>query len=161
MLAIMQASLTGGGLVIAIYSIVGILRSEMISRRMSMYPEILQRLTEIKTQTSEPSGKLQKLSSVLEQSSVLDQMDTVLNFPFYFNALVALSFVLHIAATLMCVYSLNQGIPADLNVTFVFVIATVCFVALGFAIIVDFYRIMNEETKGLKAFYEGKLKTQH
>ena len=145
---VLQASITGAGLVLAIYGIIIPVFGKIMHYRVNT-------LTNLIKQIKEKPAKdfLLKKESIEEAKNSLDYIDEMRKLPLYFRGAVILSFLGYIFSSLFCLLwfldwnksTMEQWIP------WLFGVASVLFGYIG-------YRIIRDLIGLIKTKYENLLK---
>ena len=150
--AILEASITGAGLVLAVYALLTPLSSRIFERRAKLLGDKIKEFEATKNKLSPESPskeikKLKDLQDVIKQFKIM---------PVYYKMeYILLPFMLYLTSVFISLFYLENfnGKPSAFNDTallYVFYTANVTFLTLGFVAIVGVYSVMKEEFETVK-----------
>lgn len=147
-LALLQASITGAGLVLAVYALIVPLSRKFFGYRAEAIHEELEELKERirETDTRVSSKELRELKAMVE--SIVERQ----GFPTYLSWGAGLTFFGYAVSTLMSLFwiiDLNKP-TVDYWLPFTFFISTIFFLLLGLVSINDISQTMKKEFEHLK-----------
>jgi hypothetical protein len=152
-LILLEASITGAGLVLAIYALIIPLYRRIFGYRTRDIQKDLQELKEEigKTKTSVSQGKVDDLTNKLTHIKELG------SFPKYLDWIAEASFFLYSASALMSLWWIlgwNKN-AFDVSLPYAFGIATILFIVIGVLAIKDISGTMKREFQDAKSEAEG------
>jgi len=132
--ALLQASITGAGLILAVYGIIIPIFSKIVSYRITSLTNLIKQIRD------KPASEfLFKEESIEEAKESLDYIDEIRKLPTYFNKAVIFSFLGYIATSLLCLFWLLDIYKTNIDswISWVFGISTVLFGYVGYKTIKD------------------------
>jgi len=132
--ALLQSSITGAGLILAVYGIIIPVFSKIVRYRVTSLINLIKQIRE------KPASEfLFKEDSIGEAKESLDYIDEIRKLPTYFNKAVIFSFLGYIATTLLCFFWLLDIYKVNINgwISWIFGISTVLFGYVGYKTIKD------------------------
>jgi F0F1-type ATP synthase membrane subunit b/b' len=145
---LLQTSITGAGLVLAVYALIIPLYKKIFNYRAESIYEDLQDLKEAirETDTRVSQEKLDELKESLEN------IEAHREFPSYLGWIVGASFFLYLASTLMSVWWILDWNRATFDswLPYAFGISTILFITIGIYAIKDISQTMKKEFEDLK-----------
>lgn len=164
-LSLLQASITGAGLVLAVYALIIPIASKLFKSRAETLTELKEEITRISKRIDTKDTKATR-NSIARLAEISEEMSSKIPFPTYLSWGIFLTFLGYIASTLMCIqWLVNPNAPIsehiDRSLPTVFVLSTIIFLVVGTASIKDIYSVMKrefEETK--KEIEETKSKVE-
>jgi len=147
-LALLQASITGAGLVLTVYALIIPLSRKIFSYRAE---ELHEELRELKDRIRETDMRVSS-KELKELKAVLESIGERRIFPTYLSWGAGLAFFGYATSTLMSFFwiiDLNK-VAVDYWLPFTFFIATIFFLLLGLFSIQDINRTMKKEFENLK-----------
>lgn len=149
-LAFLGASITGAGLVLAVYTLFIPIAGRFFELRAKLMYESL---SELKEKTSEKGVSISE-KEIKELEDLLEDIRTLKSIPSYLTLGMYLSFFGYIASTLLAVGWIldfqNYRANYDQFLPFAFVCSTIVFFISGFWIIKELNETMKEEFEELK-----------
>lgn len=151
---VLQASLTGAGLVLAIYALITPIANRLFKSR----AEALAKVTkEIKKTSEEIDTKDTKdtKKKIARLTTLTEELSSKISFPTYLSLGILLTFVGYIASTLMCIqWLVNPSAPITETIDHwlpaVFAASTIIFLLVGVTTITDTYRLLKKEFEKTK-----------
>jgi len=132
--ALLQASITGAGLILAVYGIIIPIFNKIVRYRITSLTNVIQQIRD------KPASEfLFKEESIEEAKESLDYIDEIRKLPTYFNRAVILSFLGYITTTLLCLFWLLDFYKENIDswIPWVFGFSTVLFGYVGYKTIKD------------------------
>ena len=158
-LTLLQASITGAGLVLAIYALIIPLYRKIFGYRAE---EIYEEIQEFKETVRETDTRVSQ-EKLKELKDMLESIEERRGFPAYLSWMTVASFFLYIASTLISVWWVldwNKD-TMDSLLPNAFGIATILFLIIGIHSIKDISQTMKREFEDLKRkVEEAKLATK-
>ena len=160
-LALLQASITGAGLVLASYTLFTPMARKFFElRAKTMY----ERLSELKKMTSEKGVRITK-EGIEELKGLVEDLETFQSMPSWLTLGMYGSFVGYVVSTLLAVgwvLDFEGNRPSfDSSLSPIFVCSTIVFLFTGFYIIKEMNETMKEEFEELKKkIEEARLGTK-
>ena len=147
-LVLLQASITGAGLVLAVYALIIPLSRRFFSFRAE---EIHEEVEELKERVRETDTRI-SADELSELKAMVESIEERQGFPAYLSSVAGATFFLYLASTLMCVWwILEWNKPTfDRWLPYAFGIATLLFLLIGIASIKDISQTMKREFEELK-----------
>ena len=145
---LLTASITGAGLVIAIYALITPISNKIFERRLETLKKKLRQFEEVKAQTTpEEASKDAKILKAL--ASEIREMKT---FPSYLGSLVLFDFVLFAFTAFLSLFWFfsNREDVQTYGVVGLFALSAFLFLAVGMGSIIDVYGSMKREFEQLK-----------
>ena len=147
-LALLQASITGAGLVLAVYALI-----IPLSRRFFGYraEEISEELQELKARIHETNTRI-SADELIELKAILQKIEIRQTFPTYLSWGAGITFFGYMASTLMSFFWLTDKYRLEVEnwLPFTFVISNIIFLILGILSIKDISQTMKREFEELK-----------
>lgn len=145
---LLQASITGAGLVLAIYTLI-----IPLSRKYFGY-----RAKDIREEIQELKGKIQKTNTSISQGDLselrgmLDSIETLRGFPTYLSWTAGATFFLYLGSTLMSLWWILDWNKETFDnwLPYAFGFATFLFIGIGLYSIKDISNTMKREFEELK-----------
>ena len=163
-LTLLQTSVTGAGLVLAVYALIIPIASRLFKLRAETLTELKEEITKIseKLDTKDTEDTQKRISRL---TTISEELSEKISFPDYLSWGILLTFIGYIASTLMCIqWLVNPSAPITEHIDSwlppIFVATTIIFLIVGIVSINDIYSVMKrefEETK--KKIEEAKSKT--
>lgn len=164
-LALLQASVTGAGLVLAVYALIIPIATKLFKSRAENLAGLREEIAKIseKLDTKDTKDTQKRISRL---KTISEELSEKISFPSYLSWGILLTFVGYIASTLMSVQWLanpNATISEHIDqwLPTVFGVTTFVFLIVGIVSIKDIYSVMKkefEETK--KKIEEAKSKAE-
>lgn len=132
--SLLQASITGAGLILAVYGIIIPIFSKIVSYRVTSLTNLIKQIRD------KPASEfLFKEESIGEAKESLDYIDEIRKLPTYFNKVVIFSFLGYITTSLLCLLWLLEIYKVNIDswISWVFGISTVLFGYVGYKTIKD------------------------
>jgi hypothetical protein len=157
--AILTASITGAGLVIAIYALIAHLHKEIFERRLTIVQEKNREFEETKAKITpeEPWEGTQHLTAIGEE------MKSLKTFPKYLGSGVQIVFTGYIISAFISVFWLTnmvQNPQAENILLFLFGLSTFVFLIVGWDGMGDVHTLMKEKFEQLKKEQQEMEKTR-
>lgn len=133
-IALLQASITGAGLILAVYGIIIPIFSKIVRYRITSLTNLIKQIRD------KPASEfLFKEESIEKAKESLDYIDEIRKLPTYFNKAVIFSFLGYIVTTLVCLFWLLNIYKTNIDswIPWVFGISTVLFGYVGYKTIKD------------------------
>jgi uncharacterized membrane protein len=146
---LLEASITGAGLVLAVYALIVPISTKILKRRSENLREQIEEFVKIHGEIT-PESPIE----VIKQLEALKRrIETTKSFPSYLSIGVKLSFFLYLLSTLIALaWLLNSNRPImDFWLPITFVLSTVAFLFVGILSIDDIYSAMKKEYEEYKA----------
>ena len=131
---LLQTSITGAGLILAVYGIIIPIFSKIVGYRVTSLTNLINQIRD------KPASEfLFKEESIGEAKESLDYIDEIRKLPTYFNKAVIFSFLGYIATSLLCLFWLLNIYKTNIDgwISWVFGISTVLFGYVGYKTIKD------------------------
>ena len=146
---ILTASITGAGLVLAIYTLISPLSTKLFEDRIELLNEKKKRFDELKTKISSESPK-EEFEKLRELAREIREIKA---FPRYLGEGVFLVFLGYIVTSILSTLWLSN--PSDgtveVFIPLLFFITTIGFFVVGFTAITDVYRTMRIEYEKIRS----------
>jgi len=151
-IALMQASITGAGLVLAVYALIVSLSRRIFEQKVHTLVDLTQRFKETAKEIEPNYKDFQKLKGIFDQITWVQEIPDYLRYGF------GLTFFGYVACVLMSyAWLVNWEQPTiDPWLSLVFVITTIAFLIVGLISIKDIHRIMKGEFEDIKKTLEIK-----
>jgi Flp pilus assembly protein TadB len=144
LIMLVTASITGAGLILAVYALVTPISSKVFRKRIDLLREKKQKFDQLKKEIS-PESSDKDFKQLKELQSEIRKIRA---FPSYLGAGIFLVFLFYVATALISavwLFSPPQNLIAELEVVGMFIFSTFGFLVVGVYTIVDVFRMMNDE----------------
>jgi len=151
---VLQASLTGAGLILAIYALITPIANKLFKSRAEALIQVTKEIKKISEKIDTKDTKDTK-NRIARLTTLTEELSSKISFPTYLSWGILATFVGYIASTLMCIeWLVISSAPICEHIDYwlspVFAGSTIAFLIVGIITIRDTYLLMKKEFEEIK-----------